>query len=73
MRYQLESFWSEHTPQYEKETKRLENNFVETTIGSKTKPYPPITESRLVMVEVLLKPKPFFNINLPQTDSVTSK
>ena len=31
MTYQLESFWSEHTPQYEKEAKRIENNIVETT------------------------------------------
>ena len=31
MTYQLESFWSKHTPQYEKETKRLENNIMETT------------------------------------------
>ena len=31
MTYQLESSWSEHTPQYKKEMKRLENNIVETT------------------------------------------
>ena len=42
-------------------------------IGSKTKPYPPIMESRLGMVEVLLEHKPLCNINLPQTGSVTSK
>ena len=29
MTYQLESFRSEHAPQYEKETKRRENNIVE--------------------------------------------
>ena len=28
----LESSLVEHTPQYEKETKRLENNIVETTL-----------------------------------------
>ena len=32
MTYQLESFWSEQTPQHEKETKTFENNIVETTL-----------------------------------------
>ena len=28
--YQLKSFWQEHTPQYKKETKKIEKNIVET-------------------------------------------
>ena len=32
MTYQLESFWLEYTPQFEKETKRFKNHIVETTL-----------------------------------------
>ena len=35
MTSQLKSFWSEQTPQYQKETKRFENNIMETTHASK--------------------------------------
>ena len=33
--YQLESFWSEQTPQYQKDTKRFENNIMEASHASK--------------------------------------
>ena len=36
MTYQLESIWLEYTPQYEKETKRLKNHIVETTLINKS-------------------------------------